>query len=331
MASSAKQTLPRIAEIFRPELDNPEDLNLDGVWALLARYGLSNLAYAGEVGRNPGYIFRGEIEYAWPLRSSLERKLLCKRNGKVSPLDLKKTEREVVTEYLSGEGQRVATMVDGVARSDEETFWWLSLMQHYRQPTRFIDFTRDIRIALFFALEHHKNRQKECQAELQGENLVIYCFPCRDPKYPHDSDHNKTPYGLIDKGIDMNLALGGQIELDWMLKRHGNDFSDNYRNKNRQSWGWDRPYYENPRLRFQKGMFVYPFNAPASDLTSDSESWLVRQLREDAQFKQSKLSPKLLRIPFKHAADLAKILEQYFNLTPAIVYVSPDLVRLHSL
>lgn len=333
MENSAKQAPSfQIDQVFTSESETPDALDLTGIWDLLARYGLKNLAYGGDVGRNPGYIFRGEIEYKLPLKTGLERKACKQHEGRITPAMLQQFEQKLIAEYLQGEGRQLATIIDAHVRSQEAIFWWLSLMQHYRQPTRFIDFTKDIRIALFFALEHFSNWQTEKRVPLQAENLVIYCFPCRDPKYPSDPDHNKTPYDSIDKGIDMNLALGGQIGLDWMLKRHGNDFKETYLRKNQRSWGWDRPYYENPRLRFQKGMFVYPFDEPKTDLLADGESWLVGQLREGGPkvFGESELPSKLLRIPFKHADSLRKDLENRFKLTPATVYVSPDLVKLRS-
>ena len=39
----------------------------------LSTYGIQNLGYGGVLGANPGYIFRGELDYESPLQTSLER------------------------------------------------------------------------------------------------------------------------------------------------------------------------------------------------------------------------------------------------------------------
>jgi hypothetical protein len=95
-------------------------------------------------------------------------------------------------------------------------------MQHYSHPTRFLDFTRDIRIALFFAIEHF-DKAAIAGRQPAGKGLAVYCLPCRDPRFPHDSENNKSPFDpLLDHStVDMNLAMGLTIDLEWMERHRG--------------------------------------------------------------------------------------------------------------
>jgi hypothetical protein len=292
----------------------------------LGNHGIHNLAYVGGLGCNPGYIFRGELDYDCPLQTSLERELLKESNpGVTIPTPtLKAEEKKIIERFIKGDGERVSAIIDGSPRSRENVVWWMSVMQHYRHPTRLVDFTTDIRIALFFAVEHYF---KFFTDHNEPKDLFIYCFPCLDPKHQHDPVNNKTPFKSITAGIDMNLALGGEIGLEWMLARHEGNFNTNYRQKEQQPWGWDRPEYENARLRFQRGMFVYPYADPQKDITNGGDSWLVNSLgaNENDPFflgKQFAGPPaKRIRIPSRYA-DMFKVrLKEQFSLTPATIYV----------
>jgi hypothetical protein len=133
------------------DLFQEEDAKKQDVVAIinhLGQYGFQALGYGAEIGPNPGYIFRGELDYEIPLQTSLER--LLKKAQSVLP-----RETELTESFIEGEGGRVATLIDQLNQNQhshhkDDVFWWLSLMGHYRKPTRSLDFTRDIRLALFF-------------------------------------------------------------------------------------------------------------------------------------------------------------------------------------
>jgi FRG domain len=167
------------------------------VLGFLGQYGICNLAYTGEAGRNPGYIFRGELSFPFPLRSSLERNWLENNQGKT----LLHYEKRVATDFVrtpSGIIDRATEHGHPIGKkSEEEVFWWLSLMQHYRRGTRLLDFTRDIRFALFFALEAYSQKVNEDHRE---NGLLIYCFPCKDLRWPNDDEINKSPFRHRIKG-----------------------------------------------------------------------------------------------------------------------------------
>jgi hypothetical protein len=315
--------------------DERLDGNAAAILELLGKYGIRSLAYDGDLGCNPGYIFRGEAAFDVPLRSSLER-TVRKKLGDHFPIDgetLRAEELQLITCFVDGLGGRAASIFypDGKVSPDHpknDVFWWLSLMQHYDVPTRLIDFTRDIRLALYFAVAQHDRHLKN---HGERKDLAIYCFPCKNPKDGHDPDNNKCPFklGPSHSEIDMNKGLGCLIDLLWM-KPHQKSFEeDKIRKRDDQSWGWDQPRYQNPRLRSQKGMFVYPYDYPGSDggpLTVKGQSWLVQNLtvkttdRCNLGGSANDWPPRRIRIDSKHAKELREHLEQVYEISKGTVY-----------
>ncbi len=91
------------------------------------------------------YIFRGQKEATWRLRTSLER--ACSR----FPADFRdppEAERRLVREFR----RRLHHYLSDVPQREDD-LEWLSLIQHYGGPTRLLDFTRSIYVAAYFALE----------------------------------------------------------------------------------------------------------------------------------------------------------------------------------
>lgn len=291
----------------------------------LGKHGIRSLAYDGDCGCNPGYIFRGELDFESPLQCSLERRLRSELNtGEVfATRQLQEREANLFTDFAQGDGGRVAATIDHqtgqkISQPLSDVFWWLSLMQHYGHPTRLIDFTRDIRLALFFAIEQLSSWRGKGEDE---RDLMIYCFPCKDMTRSDDGSSNKTPIAPSENGIDMNRAIGGLMDLAWMRKHSVTEKRAN------QLFGWDRPSYPNPRLSYQRGMFVYPYDYPQQLSKGDNQSWAVQNLLANpADYFNlgtivNRIPAKRIRIPSGHAADLKRGLEEYFHLTSATVYV----------
>jgi len=301
----------------------------------LGRYGIRNLAYDGDPGCNPGYIFRGEAAFDCPLQCSIERDCWCEDlpDPALRPGDaLRATEQKSLKKFLEERGPHLVQTIDAKShrKSWDDVWWWLSLKQHYDRGTRMIDFTRDIRIALYFAIEQHFRRLDKKAERL---DFVIFCLPCRDLKHPHDPDSNKCPLQPTDRlaSVDMNLAIGCKIGLSWIEQHKESWFPDgdlrtDYYERKNQLWGWDRPFYENPRLRFQKGMFVYPYDYPSQPLGKTGPSWLVQNLRQspNAFGVSADLPAKRIRIPAEHARPLKQYLKDRFRLTRSTVYLDPE-------
>ncbi len=225
----------------------------EGITSTLDRFQRKALKYPSA--SEDGYIFRGELNYKTPLQSSLERKLWKRNEWKDSAFiprhQIAAAEKRIVEDFVHEAKAGVATLVTNHNSNqwpppgERDVFWWLALMQHYDQPTRLIDFSLDVYVALFFALEHYFKLRGFDPLTSSEPNLAIYCFPCRDTKTENPADTNKTPIAPSSSGIDMSRALGALMKLDCMAdcKFEEERLSD-------QKFAWDRPHcLGSPTLR----------------------------------------------------------------------------------
>jgi len=284
--------------------------------------------------RNPGYIFRGEADFRQPLQCSLELRVRNRSGGKIDSTLLRNEETKIISCFTEGVGGRVASIfypdsLKSWSRTRDDVFWYLSLMQHYGLPTRLIDFTRDLRIALHFAIQQQGDTRS--RGHLASDDLILYCFPCI---HLDDARSNKTPFEPILGGIDMNLALGHKIGLDWMTEDVNRNaaVNNNYKRKTDkdrndiQRWGWDCPAYQNQRLIAQKGLFVYPYDelVSAGGVSDNDSSWLVQNLAASElirlDYAGQELKAKRIRIKSEFKDALKDVLKNNYGIEPDTIY-----------
>ena len=88
------------------------------------------------------YIFRGQSNSEWLLRTSIERTSFFAKSYHV--------EKDFVRDFQRG----AFTYANNIPLpKDDDYLSWLSLMQHHGAPTRILDFSFSPFIAAFFALE----------------------------------------------------------------------------------------------------------------------------------------------------------------------------------
>jgi len=201
------------------------------------------------------YLFRGISDCSRKLVSSLSREA-----GAVDGLPswrdrIVQLERDLLNRFLRDiePCSQLYAQYRWFARRNPktETFWYLSVMQHYKAPTRLVDFTADFWTAVFFAFD----------GEETGMNPAIYRLKCKNEnrydlggnKLPKNQDGQPTWFGSNRR--DVNQLLGhligyGGFELRDLLK-------DPLWAKPKQVFGWDRPAKPNARMRQQRGFFVY--------------------------------------------------------------------------
>lgn len=110
------------------------------------------------------FYYRGQGKAAWSLVPSLERVAIGRFQK--SWADLNAVEEKILREFKrvahlyipdlpERQTQRVEDLSSGqrVYRSCDDEIEWIALMQHYGAPTRFLDWTYSLSIAIFFAME----------------------------------------------------------------------------------------------------------------------------------------------------------------------------------
>lgn len=91
----------------------------------------------------PGWVFRGQEDAEWTLRSSLEREFA----GEDALWDI---EHQALTRFV----RLAPRFLSGhLVPNDDDAAAWLGLIQHYGGPTRLLDVSRSPYVALYFAFE----------------------------------------------------------------------------------------------------------------------------------------------------------------------------------
>lgn len=105
------------------------------------------------------YVFRGQANAVWGLRSTLERVIGGGWNA---------NRVRLFEEYSLSVFKSKYHIYSGTEHLPKSKLSWLSVMQHYGVPTRLIDFTTSPYIALYFALETYN--------PLSKDNLSIFAI-----------------------------------------------------------------------------------------------------------------------------------------------------------
>lgn len=92
------------------------------------------------------YVFRGQANSQWNLKSSIERK--SDDFGRTSGVAGFNTEEK----WMLHEFKRKFHLYSNTVIDINDKFEWLAVMQHYGAPTRLLDFTQSIYIAAYFAI-----------------------------------------------------------------------------------------------------------------------------------------------------------------------------------
>lgn len=133
------------------------------------------------------WIFRGQGDANWPLETTLER-------SGAGP-----SEPTMILNYKRA--SRIFIPQEEIPEKDN-TLEWLSLMQHYGVPTRYLDFTASPFVAAFFAYENLTD--KDVAIWVIDHETLTNTFIDDLKKDYSDSDLEADYYGITNRDLTEN-------------------------------------------------------------------------------------------------------------------------------
>lgn len=185
------------------------------------------------------YIFSGQSNFDWSLTTSLER-LIKNLHGKStdnSPQNCEIYEKEMLRNFM----WKYPLYEKSFSPKQDDYVEWLSLMQHYGAPTRLLDFTKSLYVALFMCLNDY-NHEKSC---IWATNQT-YIYQHMANNY---REYNKLPG---DRGCITEIDVFAHSQANVAIR----DCSFKYK---KDVWLLN-PDLCNERLSIQQGLFLMPTN-----------------------------------------------------------------------
>ena len=195
------------------------------------------------------FIFRGQANSEWTLRTSLERLI---ENHHPTPSRDKALYYIYESEMIKEFKWKFPSYEKSLIPKDNEVIEWLSIMQHFGAPTRLLDFSQSMYVALFMAMDN-----SFC------ENFSIWCI-----------NKNELNLPIFQKYIEENHVNTVSIDtLDNLAYEMANDSIVNQqvridRNEKTRYLFKVRPKMCNERISRQQGLFLVPstVNVPFEEI-----------------------------------------------------------------
>ncbi len=161
---------------------------------------------------DPTESFRGQARDGWQLQPSIARSFS-------NPGDVEKTERAILKDFLTElQSQNISSSIQSGYLNGSYHSEWLLIQQaqHYELPTRFMDWTGDWRIALFFAVS---NRCEEEQNENDCFDGQFWIFLVPEEIWISDGDQsdyiNQDPFEYKETKVLNSSTLHSS---DYLIK-----------------------------------------------------------------------------------------------------------------
>jgi hypothetical protein len=119
------------------------------------------------------FCFRGQSDAEWPLEPTLSRL--------IRECDFPNC-RYIENNILSTFKRRAKLLLEIKFPPDKDTLNWWSIMQHYKAPTRLLDWTLSPYVALYFAVI--ENLQRDGAIWAFNSHLLFDAFPRNEYKIP---------------------------------------------------------------------------------------------------------------------------------------------------
>ena len=157
--------------------------------------------------------YRGHTNYSYHLIPSLYRYVI---DNRISVSDISQKEFLLLEEFATKNYFRFPYKLP------ENEFLWMAIMQHYRIPTRLLDWSESLIPALFFALEpYFLNREDEtteipCLWVLKPQELNNCNYLPKKQMDPSAMQGNKRPKQNLSATMRAKAELRNQINLGYL-------------------------------------------------------------------------------------------------------------------
>ena len=181
------------------------------------------------------FIFRGQGDSNWGLKTSLERLVESHHSSlRRSDMYCHIYESEMLKEFQ----WKYPSYEKNLIPQNDEYIEWLSIMQHYGAPTRLLDFSYSMYVALFMAMDN-----------AFSEEYSLWCI-----------NANVLNSSIMDEFMSQNhvkVASGDELE-NFAYTLANSSISDTYI-ADKNSWLLPvRPHLCNERISRQQGLFLVP-------------------------------------------------------------------------
>ncbi len=255
------------------------------------------------------FIYRGQGDSNWELKSSLERSISKFYPNNVDNMLSFIEEKTLLKEFM----WKYPLYSISVPKKDE-LVEWLTIMQHYGAPTRLIDITKSIFIAVYFALAETAFDN----SSIWAINRHIITTPITE-KYFRETNTNMVSHDVVEKETlrQANQILRDEVQIS----------------SNEPSIFYISPSIVNERISKQQGGFLMPAdisipftellksyyrNEPSCIAFSDLISYA-----EKAKFAQTDITILKINIPKELNLEIVKYLRA-MNITSEVLFPGLD-------
>jgi len=221
------------------------------------------------------FVFRGHGSTKWPMTSSLERMVkLYHPNSIVNSAN--GYEEESIKEFR----WKYPSYDKNIVLADDDIIEWLSIMQHYGAPTRMVDFSYSLYIALFMAMD----------SLVENDDCAIWCMNhliCREMFFLNKKELQRS----CRNKDEMNMCI--YKEANSILKEIADGGKDNHQ----KGILLVRPNHVNERILRQQGLFA---------IQADSKSTFSDNLFSIAANKDAIIMPFHEIIDYSNGCYMAK-------------------------